>query len=76
MNKEINGIDKVNEEDRGFLGVWIPAEIWLCEELSLKDKVILTEINSLSSTKRGCFASNQYFADFFDTSERPGTTTG
>lgn len=50
--------------ERDFKGVWIPKEIWLNKELSLMEKVFLTEIDSLDR-QQGCFASNQYFAKFF-----------
>ena len=50
--------------ERDFKGVWIPKEIWLNEELTLMEKCFLTEIDSLDR-EQGCFASNQYFADFF-----------
>lgn len=54
---------------RDFKGVWIPKEIWLSEELSLMEKVLFTEIQSLDN-ERGCFASNRYLAGFFGISER------
>ena len=50
--------------NRAFRGIWIPAEIWLNKDLSTNEKVLLAEIDSLSGME-GCFASNQYFADFF-----------
>lgn len=50
--------------ERDFKGVWIPKEIWLNDELSAIDKIILTEINSLDSDEHGCFASNEYLAKF------------
>src|SRR5260221_13520295 len=54
---------------RDFKGVWIPKEIWLSEKLSLMEKALFVEIQSLDN-ERGCFASNQYFADFFGISDR------
>lgn len=53
--------------NRAFKGVWIPKEIWLSEDLTLQEKVFLVEINSLDN-EEGCFASNGYFADFFQLS--------
>src|SRR5215510_4248838 len=50
--------------ERDFKGVWIPKEIWLSKELSLMEKVLFVEIHSLDN-ERGCFASNNYFAEFF-----------
>ena len=51
-------------EERDFKGVWIPKVIWLDSRLSALDKVILTEIDSLDQSERGCYASNQHIADF------------
>lgn len=50
--------------ERDFKGIWIPKEIWLDEELTPLEKVILMEIDSLDNDDRGCYASNQYLADF------------
>ena len=44
-------------------GVWIPAAIWDCADLSLQQKLILCEINSLDQNGE-CFAKNAYFAEF------------
>lgn len=58
-------------EERQFKGVWIPREIWLSEDLTIQEKVILVEIDSLETEDRGCYASNKYFSDFFKlTSQR------
>lgn len=54
---------------RDFKGVWIPREIWLSSTLSLMEKVLFVEINSLDN-ERGCYASNRYFAEFFGISPR------
>lgn len=56
--------------NRRFKGIWISSEIWLNSDLSILEKVILAEIDSLSSPEQGCFASNAYFAEFFGVSER------
>ena len=53
---------------RAFRGVWIPAEIWLSKELTLQEKVFFAEIDSLNNDD-GCYASNQYFSDFFGLSK-------
>ena len=50
--------------NRDFKGVWIPKEIWLDTRLNALDKVILTEIDSLDQSSDGCWASNQYIAEF------------
>ena len=58
---------------RDFKGVWIPKEIWLSDKLSLIEKVILVEIQSLDN-ERGCFASNRHFSEFFGISPRQVST--
>ena len=50
--------------ERDFKGVWIPCEIWLDERLNALDKIILAEIDSLDQGDGGCWASNQYLAEF------------
>lgn len=52
-------------DERAFRGVWIPAEIWLNRELSLQEKVMLIEIDSLQHPQKGCFKSNKKLAEFF-----------
>lgn len=56
------------ENNRAFKGVWIPADIWLSKKLSLVEKVMLVEIDSLDN-EYGCFALNKHFADFFNLSK-------
>ena len=46
-------------DTRDFKGIWIPKEIWLSKELSILDKVLLSEISSLSND-----VDNEYFAEF------------
>lgn len=53
---------------RDFKGIWIPKEIWLSTDLSVLEKVFLAEIDSLDGAE-GCFASNDYFAEFFGLSK-------
>ena len=55
--------------NRSFRGVWIPRDIWLNEDLSITEKCFLAEIDSLGGSEEGCFASNQYFAEFFNLSK-------
>ena len=54
--------------ERPFKGVWIPAHIWLDENLNITEKCLLAEIDSLSHIN-GCFASNQHFAEFLGLSK-------
>lgn len=65
----------MEENKRDFKGVWIPKEIWLDARLNALDKVILTEIDSLDSSERGCFASNKHIADFCQCSETKVSTS-
>lgn len=54
-----------DKKERDFKGVWIPKEIYLAKDLSWSEKILLIEIDSLDNDEeRGCFASNQYLADF------------
>lgn len=57
------------KNDREFKGVWIPREIWLDTNLNWSEKVLLVEIDSLSSLEMGCFATNDYFGKFFGLSK-------
>ena len=57
-----------NQDARQFRGVWIPADIWLSKELSLQEKVMLVEIESLQHPERGCFKTNKRLAEFFNLS--------
>jgi len=47
----------------------VPNEIWESTQLSIMEKVLFGEIHSLDN-ERGCYASNRYFPEFFDVSER------
>ena len=55
-------------EKRDFKGVWIPKDIWLNKELTLIEKVIYVEIDSLDNEEH-CTAGNEYFAEFCGCSE-------
>ena len=55
-------------EERDFKGVWIPKEIWLSKELSMLEKVLLTEISSLDNENH-CIAGTEYFAEFCNCSQ-------
>lgn len=50
--------------ERDFKGVWIPKEIWLDKRLKALDKIIFAEVDSLDNDGNGCFASNEYLAEF------------
>ena len=61
--------EKKEEQKRVFKGVWIPKEVWLDSDLNILEKCLLAEIDSLDG-KHGCFASNSYFAKFFNIKEQ------
>jgi Helix-turn-helix domain len=52
----------MGEEKRAFKGVWICTAIFLDERLTPAEKILLAEIDSLTSDDRGCYASNAHFA--------------
>lgn len=58
------------ELPRKFKGIWIERKIWLDERLSLLEKALLAEIDSLDAEGVGCTASNSYFGRFFGRNER------
>lgn len=59
---------------RDFKGVWIPREIWLDQRLSLTEKFLLMEIDSLDGAD-GCFATNEYLAEFIAAGTRKTSYT-
>lgn len=56
------------EVHRAFKGVWIPKELWLNKDLSIIEKCLLVEIDSLDKGE-GCFAGNDYLSKFIGVSE-------
>ena len=54
-----------------FKGLWIPREIWLDQTMTLLEKCVLAEIDSLAvNSRRCCTASNRYLATFFQVTDR------
>ena len=49
---------------RDFKGIWINRDIWLDNRINALDKVIFAEIDSLDVGEEGCYASNEYLAEF------------
>ena len=49
--------------DRDFKGVWIPKKIWLSDDLTILEKAIFAEIDSLDGENH-CYASNEYLSEF------------
>lgn len=54
--------------NRKFDGIWIPKELWFDQNLTLQEKIFFIEINSLDN-EDGCYATNEYFANFFGISK-------
>lgn len=50
--------------ENSFKGIWIPKDIWLCDELTPIQMLVLMQIHSLDG-KFGCKASNEHIAEFF-----------
>lgn len=77
MDKEksnyYQGPTKESKNERSFQGVWIPKEIYLDDRLGALDKILLAEIASLD-TGDGCYASNEYLAEFCQCGLRQITT--
>lgn len=61
-------MENFNSNDRKFRGIWIPAELWLKDDMSLIEIMLLSEIISLDKGP-GCRATNEYFAKFLKTTE-------
>src|SRR5215469_7759570 len=51
----------MTDNTRGFKGVWVCAAIFLDEGLSPAEKMLLAEIDSLTTEDHGCYASNAHF---------------
>ena len=61
----MSSIQSSENTSRAFKGIWIPAEIWEHPNLSIEDKVLWAEIDSLDHKKTHCTASNDYLCKFF-----------
>jgi len=57
------------EEKRNFEGIWIPKSLYLSRNFSWIEKLLILEINSLDRDGKGCYKSNQQFAEFLGVSE-------
>lgn len=57
------------EQERAFKGVWIPAEIWINEDLTLVEKVVYADIDSYCSRYKECFLGNKHFAKMLGVTE-------
>jgi hypothetical protein len=54
--------------DRAFNGIWIPAEIWESPILTLMEKCLIAEIDSLDKGD-GCWAGNDFLAERLQTTK-------
>lgn len=60
----------MENKERDFKGVWIPKDIWLNKDLSIIEKCLLVEIDSLDNDpEKGCFKSNESLGEFFNMKE-------
>ncbi len=48
---------------RGFKGVWLCAAIYESQELSAVEKLLLAEIDALTTELDACYATNAHFSD-------------
>lgn len=49
-------------EERQFVGIFIPAKLYLDKNLSWIEKILIVEVESLTSEKEPCKATNEHFA--------------
>ncbi|ONI47277.1 hypothetical protein AN644_00170 [Candidatus Epulonipiscium fishelsonii] len=54
--------------NENFKGVWIPAEIFLSDDLTAQEKLMFGIIQALNQDNKGCYASNAYFGKLFKVS--------
>ena len=47
-------------------GFWLPRKLYLVKELTMTEKLLFVEIQSLSMLDKGCVASNKHFATLLD----------
>lgn len=59
----------MEENNRQFKGIWMPAEIWLNHDLTWNEKILLAEIDSFTSRDRDFYMSNEYIANFLGVTE-------
>ncbi len=56
----------IDTENGGFRGIWIPAELWLDENLTILERAIVADVLSFKSY----YKSNDRMAGFFGVTER------
>lgn len=60
----VEELEQLDDVKRDFKGVWIPKELLFDKHINKLEMAMITEINSLSVSNLGCFASNTHFANF------------
>ena len=50
--------------------IHVPREIWENKELTMAERCIFAQVHYLDNPKTHCYASNEYFAEYFQVSER------
>jgi DNA-binding transcriptional ArsR family regulator len=55
---------------RDFKGIWVPKELWMDKRLTIVEKCIMAEIDSLDCGEEHCYAGNDYLGLMFDLHER------
>ena len=55
--------------ERGFKGIWMCAAVYLADDLTPIEKLMLVEIDSLTTADCACYASNDHFASLLRITE-------
>ena len=55
--------------ERGFKGIWMCAAVYLADDLMPIEKLLLVEIDSLTTADRACYAGNHHFASLLHITE-------
>lgn len=58
-----------NQPQANFFGI-LPAHVRYCKELEPQAKLLYVEITALTQREGYCWATNAYFAEFFDVEDR------
>jgi hypothetical protein len=55
--------------ERGFKGIWMCVAVYLADDLTPIEKLMLVEIDSLTTADCACYASNEHFASLLRITE-------
>jgi hypothetical protein len=55
--------------ERGFKGIWMCAAVYLADDLTPIEKLLLVEIDSLTTADCACYAGNHHFASLLHITE-------